>query len=82
MHALLLGVVVTRLRATYGSIDDARVAWLMESEHRLQRTNLPDNLKTGLLVPTTAIITAKALQSLAREQHLLVSLLVEYIRLP
>jgi hypothetical protein len=40
-HALALGVVATRLRASHGSVEEARAAWASAADAQLQKLDAP-----------------------------------------
>ena len=77
-NALLLGIVATRLRSEHESVEDVRLAWLLESETLLLRLDNP-GVEAALLEATTKAIAAAHLRSVAREGHLLMELLSEHL---
>lgn len=76
IQQLLLGVVATRLRTKYGSVDDARIAWLLDSQLLLRRME-NHSIESALLSPATAFLASVEMRSVACEAHLLLELIVE-----
>lgn len=77
-NALLLGIVATRLRSEHASIEEVRLAWLLESQTLLLKLGNPV-VESAILEATTRAIAAAHLRSVAREGHLLMELLSEYL---
>jgi hypothetical protein len=77
-HLLLLAVVAMHLRTKYDSVEDARLAWLLEGQLLLARLNAPC-VESALLSPTMALFASKEMRSLACEGHLLVELITPYM---
>ena len=78
IQQLLLGAVATRLRTKYGGVDYARIEWLLGSQMLLRRLdNHP--VESALLRPTMALFASSEMRSVAREAHLLMELIVEWM---
>jgi hypothetical protein len=76
-QALLLGVVVTRLRAAHGSMDAARTAWAVESDAALNRLESPA-LKTALWRPAAAHVAQQHVSSAASDAWPVVNLVIAW----
>lgn len=77
-HLLLLSIVATRLRAEYESVEDARLVWLLESQMLLRRLDNP-SMEAAILEPTMKVISVAAMRSVARDYHVLMELIMEYV---
>lgn len=78
LHLLMMSIVATRLRAQYASVEDARLAWLLDSQCLLRR--LDDNfIESAVLEPTMKAVAATQLRSIAQDSHLLVELILEHM---
>lgn len=78
LHRLLLGIVATRLRTQYSSIEDARLIWLLESQCLLNK--LDDNsMQSALLEPAMKILAATHIRQIANDSYMLVKLIADYM---
>jgi len=78
LHLLMLSIVATRLRTQYGSVEEARLAWLLDSQCLLSRLeNKP--IESAILEHTMGVIAAAHLRSIAQDSHVLVELILEYM---
>ena len=76
LHSLMLSIVATRLRTQYVSIEEARLAWLLDSQCLLSRLgNKP--IESAILEPTMKVIVATHMRSIAQDNHVLVELISE-----
>ncbi len=72
----MLSIVATRLRTQYVSIEEARLAWLLDSQCLLSRLgNKP--IESAILEPTMKVIVATHMRSIAQDNHVLVELISE-----
>ena len=75
---VVLSIVATRLRAQYESVEDARLVWLLESQALLRRLDNP-SVEVAILEPTMKVISVAAMRSVARDNHVLMELIMEYM---
>ena len=77
VHALALGLLVTRLRAAHGSMVEARSTWVREAAERLAALHSPE-LEAALAPPARQALALNAMRGLLRAQdHELLRILVE-----
>ena len=78
LHSLMLSIVATRLRTQYVSVEEARLAWLLDSQCLLSRLkNKP--IESAILEPTMRVIAATHMRSIAQDSHVLVELILGYM---
>lgn len=77
MDALMLGVVATRLRSRYTSVEEAREAWNHSADTLLQQIN-DGNLEDALRTPARNAVAARAVREIANDGYLLIQLLREW----
>ena len=74
----MLSIVATRLRTQYVSVEEARLAWLLDSQCLLSRLkNKP--IESAILEPTMRVIAATHMRSIAQDSHVLVELILGYM---
>lgn len=78
LHLLVLGIVATRLRTEHSCIEDARLAWLLESQCLLNKLD-DKSMQSALLEPTMKILAATHIRSIANDSYILVKLFEAYI---
>ena len=77
VHALTLGLLITRLRAKHGSMAEARDAWAHEADARLNALDMPA-LQVQLLRPAKQALALNEMRELLRMQdHELLRILME-----
>ena len=77
VHALTLGLLVTRLRAKHGSMAEARSAWAHEADERLNALEMPA-LQVRLLGPAKQALALNEMRELLLMQdHELLRILME-----
>ena len=77
VHALTLGLLVTRLRAKHGSMAEARDAWAREADERLNALEMPA-LQARLLRPAKQALALNEMRELLLMQdHELLRILME-----
>ena len=77
VHALTLGLLITRLRAKHGSMTEARSTWAHEADERLNALNMPA-LQVQLLRPAKQALALIEMRELMRMQdHELLRILME-----
>jgi len=77
-HSLLLSIVATRLRTQHESVEGARLAWLLESQCLLRRLETP-HVESAILEPMMKAVAAINMRSIAKDSHVLVELISEYM---
>ena len=79
MHALALGLLITRLRAKHGSIAEARDAWAHEADARLNALDMP-SLKVKLLGKAKQQMALTEMRELMYTQdHELLRILMQHL---
>jgi hypothetical protein len=76
LQALLLGIVATRIRAVYGSVNEARIAWNTEAVKILSRLNLP-KLENALCRPAAEHVAKSHILHTASESYAVVKLILD-----
>lgn len=77
VHALTLGLLVTRLRAKHGSMAEARDAWAHEADERLNALEMPA-LQVQLLKPAKQALALNEMRELLwMQDHELLRMLME-----
>ena len=77
-HLLLLSIVATRLRSAFGSMEDARLTWLLEGQCLLRRLDNP-LMESAILDPTTKTIAQTNIRAIAQDSHILLELIASYM---
>jgi hypothetical protein len=77
-HALILGVLVTRLRTEYGEMSNARQAWQADAVQVL-RLLADSQLEKSVLNATTTALTLRKMNELLIRDYELLRLILSYM---